>query len=333
MLGFILLIVACIAIGYLIYALSLPAGYTVTRSIVIAKPKDTVFAYLRDLNNWTAWSPWALHEPDVKIAITNPTAVGGTYAWDGKKIGAGSMEYLSMEGNDRIEILLSFLRPFKSQADVTWVLESESNGTMLTWDMKTRMPLPLRPFQNFIAKMVGHDFALGLALLRGKLDPTSEHPTLQFNGVVSREAQTYVTEHFAGTLVAMRGAMQEAYPRLWKNISNDSARFEKKPAIAAYKKVKMMQGTTIMDMGLAVTHLNAGETGITLPAGRYFQMTMNGSYEFLPSAWNTIYGQIKMQKLKIDKRRPALEVYQINPMEAPNSNDWVTLLCVPVKSS
>jgi DNA gyrase inhibitor GyrI len=86
-----------------------------------------------------------------------------------------------------------------------------------------------------------------------------------------------------------------------------------------------------MDMGFAVKHLNAGEAGITLPAGKYFQMTLRGSYDFLPCSWNTIYGQVKMQKFKIDKGRPALEVYQTNPMEAPHSNGWVTLLCVPLK--
>jgi DNA gyrase inhibitor GyrI len=60
-------------------------------------------------------------------------------------------------------------------------------------------------------------------------------------------------------------------------------------------------------------------------------MRLNGAYQFLPAAWNTIYGQIKMQKLKINKNQPALEVYTINPMESVHSNDWVTHLCVLLK--
>lgn len=324
-------ILLCVLAVVLVYLLSLPACYGVTRSIVIAKPIAEVFAYLQDFNNWSAWSPWALHEPNHKVTIHNPTEVGGTYAWDGRMIGAGQMQYRSITPNERLDILLTFLRPFKNTADVSWTLKTVAGGTEVIWDMQSQMPLPMRPMQNFIAKMIGNDFALGLALLRGKLDPTSEHPSISFDGVVERSAQTYATEHFEGTLVDMRGAMKEAYPRLWQKLSKDEARWEKKPAIAAYHKVKFMKATTIMDMGLAVKHLNASEAGLTVPAGKYFQMTMRGSYDFLPSSWNTIYGQVKMQKLKIDKSRPALEVYQINPMEAPNSNGWVTLLCVPLK--
>ncbi len=324
-------ILLCVLAVVLVYLLSLPAAYTVTRSIVIAKPMPEVFAYVRDFSNWTAWSPWALHEPGHTVTINNPNELGGTYAWDGRMIGAGQMQHTGITPGERLDILLTFLRPFKNTAKVTWTFKATDGGTEITWDMQSQMPLPMRPMQGFIAKMIGNDFSLGLALLRGKLDPASEHPSITFDGVVERSAQTYVTEHFEGTLVNMRGVMKQAYPRLWQSLSKDTERWEKKPAIAAYHKVKFMKATTIMDMGFAVTHLKAGEAGITLPAGKYFQMTLRGSYDFLPSSWNTIYGQVKMQKLKIDKRRPALEVYQINPMEASHSNEWVTLLCVPIK--
>ncbi len=315
----------------LAYLFSRPARYTVTRSIVIAKPASEVFAYVRDFSNWTAWSPWSLHEPNHKVNLNNPDELGGTYSWDGRMIGAGVMQHLSIVPNEQLDLLLTFLRPFKNTANVSWLFKTVNGGTEVTWDMQSQMPLPMRPMQGFIAKMLGYDFALGLAILRGKLDPTSEHPSLNFDGVVERSAQTYATEHFEGTLMDMRVAMKEAYPRLWQSLSKDTERWEKKPAIAAYHKVKFMKATTMMDMGFAVKHLNAGEAGITLPAGRYFQMTMRGNYDFLPSSWNTVYGQVKMLKLKIDKSRPALEVYQINPMEAPHSNGWVTLLCVPLK--
>ncbi len=328
MVWILLLVVAVAAI----YFWSLPAAYSVTRSIVIEKPVADVFSYVRDLKHWTAWSPWALHEPDVKVTLSKPAEVGGSCAWDGQKIGAGVMTHEHIQENQRIDIKLAFLRPFKNTAQVRWAFEETGPGaTRMTWSMHAKMPLPMRPLQALFAKMIGYDFALGLALLRGKLDPESEHPALTFDGVVERQTQSYVVERFEGTLFDMRAAMREAYPRLWKNIEKDEQRWEKKPAIAAYHKVQFMKARAVMDMGLAVTHLNEGEAGLRLPAGRYFQMTLRGSYDFLPSSWNTIHGHIKMQKLKIDKRRPALEVYAVNPMEVAHSNGWVTLLCVPIK--
>lgn len=326
---FVLLIVM---VGLLAYLLSFPKAYTVKRSIVIAKPLHEVFAYVVDLHHWDAWSPWMLQEPTAKTTTTNGAQVGGVHTWDGAKIGAGQMAHQAIVPNERIDILLTFLRPFKSTAKVTWSFQQVSNdATDITWEMQAQMPLPLRPFQGFFAKMIGYDFALGLALLRGQLDPASDHPRITFDGTVERDAQTYTTEHFEGSLADMRGAMKEAYPRLWQSLSKDIDRRDSKPAIAAYHKVKFMKDTTVMDMGLAVKQLNAGETGLVLPAGKYFQMTLRGSYDFLPSSWNTLYGQIKMQKLKIDKHRPALEEYAVSPMEAAHTNDWVTHLCVPIR--
>jgi predicted transcriptional regulator YdeE len=319
----------------LVYLFSLPKGYTVTRSMVIAKPVHEVFDFIVDFNHWHRWSPWLLQEPTAATATTNGAEVGGTHAWDGLKIGAGQMQHRVIIPNERIEMLLTFIRPFKAQSEVVWrvknVMDKGVAATELTWSMQAKMPLPFRPFQSMVARMIGYDFDLGLAMLRGQLDPTSEHPTLVFEGVQERVAQVYVTEHFEGTLDAMRSAMYEAYPRLWNTIAADAERWEQKPTIAAYHRVNLSKQSTVMDMGFAVTSVKAGETSLTLPAGRYFVMRMNGGYQFLPSAWNTIYGQIKMQKLKINKRQPALEVYTLNPMEASHSNDWVTHLCVPLK--
>jgi predicted transcriptional regulator YdeE/uncharacterized protein YndB with AHSA1/START domain len=334
----ILLIVAVVIAGAVVYLKSLPAGYKVVRSIVIAKPLPEVFDYIVDFKHWNAWSPWMLHEPNAKSTTTNGAVVGGVHTWDGAKIGAGQMQHHVIVPNERIEMLLSFFRPFKSEADVTWEVKDASKdgqgneqATEVIWTMEAHMPLPFRPFQFMFARMIGYDFDLGLALLRGQLDPASEHPTIAFEGVQERPAQLYATEHFKGTFDDMRGVMQEAYPRLWNSIAQDTERWEHKPAIAAYHKVNLGKQTTVMDIGFAVKSAKTSEASLSLPAGRYFVMRLTGSYQFLPSAWNTIYGQIKMQKLKIDKRQPALEVYQTNAMEAANSNDYVTFLCVPLK--
>lgn len=329
------IVLLVVVLGALIYLYRLPGATHVVRSIVINKPVPEVYAYVADFANWNAWSPWILHEPTCKTETVRGTEVGGTHSWDGDKIGAGQMQYTALESNQRVEMLLTFLRPFKSKADVAFAFKdvgTDGNpATEVTWTMQGAMPFVMRPFIPMMQLMIGHDFALGLGFLRGKLDPASEHPALSFNGAGTVAPQLYLTEPFEGTLADMRGAMYEAYPRLWSLVEPDPSRNVAAPAVAAYYKIKPLKGTVKMAMGMPVSRVKQGEQSATFGEGRYFVATYKGNYDFIGSAWNAVHGHAKMDKLKVDNSRPALEIYDVNPMQATHSNDWVTRLCVPLK--
>jgi Polyketide cyclase / dehydrase and lipid transport/GyrI-like small molecule binding domain len=330
-----LLLVLCIVLGLFIYLLRLPASTQVQRSILIQKPVAEVYAYVRNFEHWNAWSPWMIHEPDAKTTTVNGAAVGGIQTWDGKRIGAGQMQHVDMKENEELRLLITFMRPFKSKADAAWRFKSiTADGqvaTEVTWQLHCKMPIFFRPFLPFMALMIGHDFQLGLGFLRGQLDPSSDHPKLAFDGEVTLAPQLYLTEHFEGSLSDMRAVMQSAYPRLGITLQQDPVRDVKMPAIAAYHKVKPLKGWARMDMGVPISRANPGETSQTLGGGRYFQTTLKGSYEYMGCAWNAAYGHAKMRKLTLDRSRPALEFYALNPLQAQHSNDWVTQLCVPIK--
>jgi uncharacterized protein YndB with AHSA1/START domain len=317
------------------YLFSLPADYTISHTIVIAKPVDQVFQYLVDLNNWKAWSPWHLHDSEAVTSTTNGAVEGGVHTWNGFKMGTGQMEHLKLVSNDRAEILLTCFRPFKSKSNVVWQVTPTSQGgavaTEVSWSTKARMPLLLRPIKKTMVRMISYDFQLGLALLRGQLDPTSEHPKIAFEGVQQRASQLYVTERFEGPAAVLYGVVRSVFPRRWYSYLSDQNKVSGEPAVALFHRVNHGHRWVVMDMGLPVTSMQAGEATVQLPAGRYFVMRLTGSHEFLSSAWNTMYGQIKMLKLKIDKYQPTLEVYTVNPLQARNSNDWVTHLCVPLR--
>lgn len=330
------ILVLAVVAAALIYLYHLPSATNVVRSIVINKPVSEVYAYVANFANWNAWSPWILHEPTCKTETVRGTEVGGTHTWDGTKIGAGQMQYTALVTHQRVEMLLTFLRPFKSKANIAFAFKDvgtvDSPATEITWSMQGAMPFVMRPLIPMMQAMIGHDFELGLGFLRGQLDPASEHPTLRFDGVGTVAPQLYLTEPFEGTLADMRGAMQEAYPRLWRMIESDPSRNVAAPAVAAYYKVKPLKGTVKMAMGMPVSRIQHGEPSATFGEGRYFVATYRGHYDFLGSAWNATYGHAKMDKLKVDNSRPALEIYDVNPMQATHSNDWVTRLCIPLTS-
>ena len=118
---FIALIILVIAFLYL---LSQPGSYEVRRSIAINRNIDEVFNTVRNYQTWQEWSPWMIHEPNAQITFSeNCEQQGGSYEWDGKRVGAGKLTHLVVESPNYIEDRIEFFRPFKSVGTVKFELQ------------------------------------------------------------------------------------------------------------------------------------------------------------------------------------------------------------------
>ena len=143
--------------------------YNVERSIVISKPVAGVMNFIGDLNHYSKWNPWQQTDPTTKSTITgNPHTPGHKYAWEGKKVGVGS---LTLENKDdrHIHFLLEFFKPWKSKAKDNWHFEPWGNGseTKVTWQNSGELPWPMaRLMGPMITKNLNVQFAAGLENLK-----------------------------------------------------------------------------------------------------------------------------------------------------------------------
>ena len=317
------------ALAAYVYLSRLPPGYTVTRSIRIDKPRSEVYAYVHDLANWPKWSPWSLHDPATEMSFDKPNEQGGGFAWKSKLIGQGSMHHRSATVDQRIDLDLAFIKPFKNKADVSFLFQGDRLHTELTWTMQAKAPLFFRPMVGMLTRMIGNDFALGLGLLQGQLNPSAEHPAITFDTHATQlAAQTTVGTAYSGPISGLPDAMALAYPKLWASVSSDNVAGA---GVAAYHSIDEKAMTTVCDITVPVNAPPAGTRVVQLPGGQYYQTTLHGHYQFLGPAWNAAFGHARMLKFKTDKSRPMLEIYQTKPHEVPHSNDWITVLAIPVK--
>ena len=60
-------------------------------------------------------------------------------------------------------------------------------------------------------------------------------------------------------------------------------------------------------------------------------MTLRGAHAFLPLAWHALGCHCRMHKIKIDRSRPALEIYHDDPATTDDSNQVKTALYLPIK--
>ena len=144
-------------------------NFTVERERTIAAPADRVRALITDFREWPAWSPWEDLDPQIHRAYSGADeGVGARYAWTGnRKAGAGSMEITDVSDGE-VDIHLEFLKPFKSDNRIAFVLTPQGDSTHVVWRMTGPRPLLMRLMAPLLDmdKLVGKDFEKGL----GRLD-------------------------------------------------------------------------------------------------------------------------------------------------------------------
>jgi hypothetical protein len=153
----------------LIASALMPKAYNVDKSAVIKKPADYIMSRIGDLNSYRDWNPWMKMEPNAKSTITGvPHSPGHKYAWEGKKIGVGSLTLLSKD-DKHIHFDLEFLKPWKSKAKDNWLFEPWGDGseTKVTWQNSGQLPWPIaRLMGPLINKNLNHQFVQGLDNLK-----------------------------------------------------------------------------------------------------------------------------------------------------------------------
>ncbi len=148
--------------------------YTVERSTAIAAPASDIYARIVDLHRWSSWSPWEELDPDMERSYSGADeGIGAVYEWSGNmKAGTGRIEIVSVVPDERVELELRFLKPFKSESQVSFAIEGSGDAKTVTWTMTggltllTKLIRLVRPMD----KMVGPDFERGLAGLKAETE-------------------------------------------------------------------------------------------------------------------------------------------------------------------
>jgi len=166
-----IVILAIVAIPFVV-ALFVTNDYAVKSEIVINKPSQEVFDYVKYLKNQDYYNKWVMADPNMKKQITGTDGtVGSVYAWDGNDdVGKGEQEIKSIENGQQITTELRFIRPMESTAQTTMQTIAEGAQTKVTWEMKGRNKYPMNFMNLFIDKMLGKDQMTSLKMLKENLE-------------------------------------------------------------------------------------------------------------------------------------------------------------------
>jgi uncharacterized protein YndB with AHSA1/START domain len=107
-------ILTIIALPFII-AIFMSAPFSIVNEVIVNKPKQQVFDYLKTLRNQEQYSKWVMTDPNMRKKFTGTDGtVGFIYAWnsDNKQVGQGEQEIIKLIDGEMIENEIRFLKPF-----------------------------------------------------------------------------------------------------------------------------------------------------------------------------------------------------------------------------
>jgi hypothetical protein len=169
---YIFLTVVALTIAALIIALFGRKAYVVSAEIVVDKPMDHVFSYLRKMGNQKYFNKWVMTDPNAKFSENGTDGeVGFVLSWDSenKQVGAGSQKIVGIELNDSIHYDIQFIRPMEGIAHTRFELEKVGeNQTKVIWAFQSSMKYPSNIFLIVfkVDRMLQRDMEVSMANLR-----------------------------------------------------------------------------------------------------------------------------------------------------------------------
>ena len=169
----ILIVIATIIAIPLIIALFIKRAYYIERTIIINKPVPQVFDYVAHIKNQVNYNIWVQADPNLKQEfIGTDGTVGFINTWNGNnKAGEGRQEITNIIPNERVDLQLQFIRPFKSTMNgSTLTQDMPGNSTKVTSVVNGISKYPMNLMNLVIDKMLGKDMDTNLNNLKTILE-------------------------------------------------------------------------------------------------------------------------------------------------------------------
>jgi hypothetical protein len=173
--GLLLLILGVIVFA-LVVALFVKKDYVIEREIVINKPRDSVYNYLKYLKNQDNFSKWANMDPAMKKGYRGTDGTVGFVAmWESEKreVGKGEQEIIKLEEGARIDLALRFKKPYESNmSSFLSTTDYQGIATLVKWNINGKMDYPMNLMMLFMNmdKVLGADLQTGLDNLKTILE-------------------------------------------------------------------------------------------------------------------------------------------------------------------
>jgi uncharacterized protein YndB with AHSA1/START domain len=142
-------------------------------SIAIHAPIEAVFDRMNDLRRFNDWNPFPAMDPTTTSHHEGPASgPGAVFEYEGKRLGKGRMEIVSVEAPRRISFDMTFWRgATATRSKSAFVLEATGDGTDVHWTFDEDRGLGIYLLGKLMFdRMMTGTFRTGLETLKGLVE-------------------------------------------------------------------------------------------------------------------------------------------------------------------
>ncbi|MCY4560830.1 MAG: effector binding domain-containing protein [Flavobacteriaceae bacterium] len=301
----------------------------VSESIIIHKPAKKIYDLISDFYSWKSWSPWINAEPNAEVTISQG---GKNYQWNGQIVGTGSMQHSEEIPNQKLEINLQFLKPYKSKALVIFELTESDKETRLTWKMKSSLPWYLFWMKKRLELFVSWDYRRGLKLLKDLAELGKIDSNLDFIGIEDLPEIHIIGKRYQSTVDDFKNNIEKHFGELFQYCQINCKDSIQEIGYTLYHKFDLVKDHVDYTVGLAINNLSQeltqGYAIVKIPKSKVYSITHVGKYEHLDNAWSAVMMHQNAKKFKRQKKSPDIETYIDNPSNTPQK-DIRTKISIP----
>jgi len=175
-LSIILWVVAAILLFIIVVAAVSSPEYVVQQEIIINKPKQAVFDYIKYSKNQNNYNKWWMMDPNARKEYTGVDGIPGfTMKWesDNKQAGKGEQEITGITEGDRVDYEIRFIKPFEGTSPSHMqTVAVAPNQTKVVWFFSGTRNFGMRIFHLLfnLKKMLGKDILISLNNLKNILE-------------------------------------------------------------------------------------------------------------------------------------------------------------------
>lgn len=302
-------------------------------SIVIDAPLEKVHSEITDFHRWPLWSPWLYVEPEASIEYQGTAGeLGHSYHWKGNKTGEGQMSLRAVDTRS-IDADLTFLKPFRSKADVGFRLEAlEKERTHLCWSMLSQLPWFMFFMKATMSSMIRSDYQRGLLMLKDLVETGAVPSKTTTEGVIKVSEQAYVGQRRSTSMDGIGNAIENGLVLTSKALEAAGSSSAGAPFVL-YESMDMKESRCIAVVALP-TETSVGVSGDFVSrvraSGETLKFTHTGAYRHLGNAWHQAMGEMKARKLKAAAKAPPFEIYLTDPDSTPEAEN-ITEIHLPLR--
>ena len=170
----ILLAIIGIIVIILVFALFIDKEFSLSKEIVVNKPKQQVFDYVKLIKNQEQYSVWVMKDPNIKIVYTGTDGtVGAQSSWESedKNVGVGEQQIIELKEAESMKVELRFKEPFEGTNYATNIFTSVGdNQTKVTTTFTGKSNYPMNIMNLFMDMVLGKDMESNLNNMKAKLE-------------------------------------------------------------------------------------------------------------------------------------------------------------------